>query len=651
MSKLNSKKAVTIAIAFLLAFAGGVATQTARAADCPYPVADPTANDHPKDTIRLISPVLTDDNSIHRYDFESQFTLDCDWFGVGMHFNQVYVPFGLKTNLTYHVTNPAGVPLVNTTVTLRVNKGYSNSNAAVRVNGIKARPAPANASDGARASATTDVNGNVTFVINSPDDCTTYGGVLPPAPARIDSDTPNDRNADPSTDCFSSIIPEVSGEKTDTSDWLELHYFNSAGLNYSLGSGRNAYQNLQAPVFDDSNSISKPSITQAYTPMGYNQIVSFKFNDAEGNYIRNQSVKIKINSPGSGGNAVVSAGIYGQDGYGDSVLTTSSNGGELVLTGMTDAFGSIAIFLKNSDSVGEAKPATLTSPVPTSNQKYASISAQVLTNITLGKSLELHYVAGLKLPGQALFAPSNVSAVANGLSVTVSWLNDPDNQGLVSNTVYDSNNFLVCSTSQGQSCTFTWDVFSLLKSHQYYVVPGSDSSSGPASALSNSLTPKTSQPVLYGPAKSWNQGDSVSLLALGFPGNSPAFLRDGVQTILLKTDGSGALSTNYQLRKSGITTLSLKAGTKTASLKLYSPSDKVTGALCKVGKTIKIGFVALLPGSTVSVQVSDNRPAIIGVADSSGNSTVKIDCIETGGFLWTTSTGEMQLSSGGFTVR
>jgi hypothetical protein len=224
---LKTSKFAAFASTVLLSIVGiGAISAPAYAADCPYPVEDQTANDKPKNNIRLISPVLTDDNSIRRYDFESQFTNDCDWFGVGMRFNQVYVPFGLKTNLTFQATTPTGVPLANTRVTLRANKGYSNSNAAVRVNGIKARPAPSNASDGANVVGTTDVNGIVNFVVQSPDDCEAYGGILPDAPANPGADTPNDKNADPSTDCFSQFLPSITGEKTDSADFLELHYFN-----------------------------------------------------------------------------------------------------------------------------------------------------------------------------------------------------------------------------------------------------------------------------------------------------------------------------------------------------------------------------------------------------------------------------------------
>ena len=509
VTKLIRKRIANIALAFVLVLIGGITSQSARAADCPYPVADQTANDHPDNVIRLVSPVLTDENSIRRYDFEQQFTIDCDWFGVGMRFNQVYVPFGLRTNLTYHVTDAAGVPKVNTQVTLRANKGYSNSNAAIRVNGIKARPAPSNASDGANVRGMTDMNGNVTFVVNSPDDCTVYGGVLPPAPAHENSDTPNDRNADPTTDCFSQLIPSISGEKTDATDWVELHYFDSSQLDYS-GAGGVAVSKLQVPNLNETNSISTSTTIQAYTALAGSQIVSLNFSDQNGFNLRNLPVRVRINTSGSSSNALISSGIVGNSGNGTATVLAQSDptlsaADQLVLSGLTDAFGNVTFNLVNTDTVGEPRPASLTSPMPTANRKFATIIGQIESKANLGKNLELHFVSGFRFPGQALHAPTDVRASVNGLAVTVSWINDSDNQGLTTNSVYDSDDNLVCTTGLGEFCAFNWDVFGSLKSQQYYVVPSSESSSGPASELSNSVVPIISKPVMYTPGKNWQK--------------------------------------------------------------------------------------------------------------------------------------------------
>ena len=415
---LTSKKLGALVATALLSIVGiGAISAPARAADCPYPVENQASNDNPKDSIRLISPVLTEDNSIKRYDFENQFTVDCDWFGVGMRFNQVYVPFGLRTSLTFHAANAAGAPLANTVVTLRANKGYSNSNAAVRVNGIKARPAPSNASDGANVTATTDVNGNVTFVINSPDDCTTYGGVLPAAPTSLDADTPNDRNADPATDCYSQLLPSITGEKTDSADFVELHYFNSSALTYNATEVSLA---LLAPTLDGTNSISGEGVVQAYAPLASKQIIAFQATNENGSYARNQAVTVRINLANSGANAKITAGIVGNSALGSATTLTTADAtktteDQLVLTGLTDAFGVVTFNLTNTDTVGEAQPATRTTPVPVSGGKFAKMIAELTGVTTMGSAVEFHYYK------PAL--PITVSAAASGRKISVTIKN------------------------------------------------------------------------------------------------------------------------------------------------------------------------------------------------------------------------------------
>lgn len=410
---LSLKKLSAITATLMLSLVGfGAISTPAHAADCPYPVEDQTANDHPKDVIRLISPVLTDDNSIHRYDFESQFTIDCDWFGVGMHFNQVYVPFGLKTNLTFHASTTTGAPLAFTKVTLRANKGYSNSNAPVRVNGIKARPAPPNASDGANVVGTTDINGNVTFVIQSPDDCTAYGGTLPAAPANAGADTPNDRNADPSTDCYSQFLPQITSEKTDTADFVELHYFDPTGLDYSVDS---ANVDVVAPTLDDTNSIAGDGLVQTYSLVASKQNMVFQALKADGSYARNHAVSILINTGNSGANAQVSAGILGNNGL--ATLTpadsTKTADNQLVLTGTTDAFGNVAFQVANQDTTGELPPATKTTPVPTENATFANFLVNLDGVDAITKKVEVHYYKPAPVP------VTSITATATGRIIKI----------------------------------------------------------------------------------------------------------------------------------------------------------------------------------------------------------------------------------------
>ncbi|MFN5558937.1 MAG: hypothetical protein ACK472_05620 [Rhodoluna sp.] len=412
--KLNTKKfgafAATLALTLLSV---GVISTPAKAADCPYPVTDQTSNDNPKANIRLVSPVLTDSNSIRRYDFEGQFTLDCDWFGVGMRFNQVYVPFGLSTTLTFQATSPAGAPLANQKVTLRANKGYSSSNANIRVNGVKARPAPSNAADGASVFGNTDSNGMISFHITSPDDCEAYGGVLPAAPTRLDADTPNDRNQSPMTDCYSQLLPSINGEKLDSADFVELHYFDSSALTYGT---EEAEIKLLAPLLDDSNSIAGDGVVQAYVPVTTKQVVAFQALKPDGSWARNVDVRVRVNLADSGATAKVSAGIVGNSANGSATVLTAADQlktaeDQLVLSGKTDAFGIVTFYLNNLDTLAPAPPATKTTPVPTEGAKFARVFAEVLNKTSIGSALELHYYKPVP--------PTSITITASGRKITV----------------------------------------------------------------------------------------------------------------------------------------------------------------------------------------------------------------------------------------
>ena len=412
-----SKKLTSLSVAALLSFAGlTAASAPAHAADCPYPVTDQTTNDHPKDSIRLISPVLDDSNSVRRYDFEGQFTLDCDWFGVGMRFNQVYVPFGQNVTLTFHAqTEPAGVALVNTPVKLRANKGYSSSNANIRVNGLKARPAPSTAADGADVTGYTDINGNVSFMIASPDDCTAYGGMLPKAPKSLDADTPHDVTTDPMQDCYSQLLPEITGEKTDSADFVELHYFDPTGLDDSTDS---ANISLLAPTLSESNAIMGDGVVQAYAPIASKQVIAFQATKDDGSWARNAAVTVRINLGASGSNAMIAAGIVGNTARGASTTLTYSDPSktaddQLVLTGTTDAFGTVTFTLNNLDTSGEPVPASKTSPVPVSGAKFSKIAVELTGKDNVGNALEIHYYK--PVPPTTLA----IAAVARKITVTI----------------------------------------------------------------------------------------------------------------------------------------------------------------------------------------------------------------------------------------
>jgi hypothetical protein len=429
---VKTNKLIAFASTALLSIVGvGAISTPANAAACPYPVENQASNDKPKYNIRLISPSLTDDNSIRRYDFESQFTIDCDWFGVGMRFNQVYVPFGLRTNLVFQATTPTGAPYANATVTLRANKGYSNSNAAVKVNGIKARPAPSNASDGANIIGKTDANGVVNFVVQSPTDCEEYGGVLPDAPSSQSANTPNDTNADPTTDCFSQFLPNITGEKTDSADFVEFHYYNPGVLDFTA---TDASISLLAPTLravegpaGKANALDNNGTLQAYAPIGSKQVIAFQALKTNGSYAVGQPVTIRVNLANSGAKAKMSAGIFLATGFVSPLPANSAKVTEdqLVLSGSTDAFGVVVFSLNNSDTVAGAPPKTSTSALP-AGSKFTRISAEITGKVSTGNPVEFHYYKPIP--------PTSIAATAAGRKITVTLSYAKSTRSTISST-------------------------------------------------------------------------------------------------------------------------------------------------------------------------------------------------------------------------
>ena len=414
---LNTKKFLAIALTGLLSMSAvGSISSPANAATCTEGISDnPTGNDNPVANLRLVSPTLTDENSVRRYDFEGKFVDDCHWFGKGLRFNQVHVPFGLRTNLTFQATNKYGAPLANTKVTLRANKSYSNSNANVRVNGIQIRNAKPGV-DGGPVVGTTDVNGLVNFVVSSPTDCEIYGGMLPDAPATLSTDTQNDLNEDPTTDCFSQFLPSINGEQRDSSDFVELHYYNPAGLDFAAS---DASISLLAPTLravqtqaGKANALDDGGILQAYAPINSKQVIAFQALKADGSYAMNQPVTVRINLANSGAAAKVSAGIFGVSGYATALPANPSKTAEdqLTLSGTTDAFGVVAFTLNNSDTAASAPPASSTSAIP-AGSKFTRIYAEITGKVNTGNPVEFHYYKPIP--------PTSITAVAVGRKVTV----------------------------------------------------------------------------------------------------------------------------------------------------------------------------------------------------------------------------------------
>ena len=194
------------------------------AATTPMPTPTPTATPTPtpKPTVaaglnvRLVTPVLTDTNSIHRADLEKLFSVDNTWYAVGVGFRQIYLPTGSKFTVAYKVTDSMGAPVAGKTVLLHVNKAYSKSNATITdgKNTTDSKKDDSQGNDQLQLSATTDSKGIATFNLQNTN---TKGEAVPATPL---TPTPTDPTKGA---LFSQIYPEVNGA-TDIADFLEIHF-------------------------------------------------------------------------------------------------------------------------------------------------------------------------------------------------------------------------------------------------------------------------------------------------------------------------------------------------------------------------------------------------------------------------------------------
>lgn len=179
-----------------------------------YDPKTPVVQPATKPTIRLVSPVLNDANSIQRADLEKTFSVDNPWYAKGIGFRQAYVQTGSAINLVYKVTDDNGKPLPNTVVNLHVNKAYSASKAGLTDGTTATDPMKdsTQGNDQALLTGTTDGLGYVLFALKNTDK------KGEPIPATLTTPTPT------ANGLFSQIYPEISGQATDIADMVEFHF-------------------------------------------------------------------------------------------------------------------------------------------------------------------------------------------------------------------------------------------------------------------------------------------------------------------------------------------------------------------------------------------------------------------------------------------
>lgn len=394
--------------------AGFAAAVTVLALSSAVSVPAMAAGDPPQDAvIKLISPILTAENTSEAAANQKMADgwVANGWFGTGLVYQKAFVPVGSTVVLTYNVTDKNGKILVGQDVKLRVNKGYSNSSAIVQVDekvttGIH-KPESA---DQAQVTHKTDAYGNVTFVMKNLD----KPGFGEPEPESM-TDKPN-ISVDGLNDLHAQVLPEIAGEKPDHSVITEFHYYDPKTTAAAQPVTKPTIR-LVSPILNDANSIQRADLEktfsvdnpwyakgigfrQAYVQTGSAINLVYKVTDDDGKPLPNTTVKLHVNKAYSASKAGITDGTNATDPAKDS----TQGDDQLLLTGTTDGFGYVLFALKNTDKKGEPIPATLTTPVPTTNGLFSQIYPEISGQATdIADMVEFHFI------GDAVVAASPAS--------------------------------------------------------------------------------------------------------------------------------------------------------------------------------------------------------------------------------------------------
>jgi len=383
------------------------------------------AGDPPQDAvIKLISPILTAENTSEA---DANQKMADQWvtngqYGSGLVFQRAFVPVGSTITLVYHVTDKDGKILVGQDVKLRINKGSSNSSAIVQVDEkITTGVHKPKSADQAQVTHKTDAFGNVTFVMKNLD----KPGTGEPEPESMTAKPKI--SADGLNDLHAQVLPEIAGEKQDHSTITEFHYYNPKTK--AVQPVTKPTIRVVSPILNDANSINRPDVEknlsvdhswyakgigyrEAYVQAGSAINLVYKVTDDNGKPLPNTAVKLRVNKAYSKSNAAMAAGKKATDPKKDN----SQGNDQLVLTGTTDGFGYVLFALMNTNKKGEPVPASLTTPIPTTNGVYSQIFPEIA-----GEAIDIADMVEFHFTGDAAAAPAStaVSVKATASKETV----------------------------------------------------------------------------------------------------------------------------------------------------------------------------------------------------------------------------------------
>ena len=401
--KFNLKRALATIGAVVLSF-GALSAVSAPA--------NAAATTYKGAVITLVSPVLTDSNTSEaaKNQAMAQTWIDAGWFGSGLKYQRSFAPVGSTINFVYHVADASGNSLEGQPVTLRINKQYSVSQAAVTVDGQNAKPATSSA-DGLRVTHLTDAFGNVSFTVLNKD----AAGTTEQQPAAW-TDAPI-ISEDGLDDIHVQVLPQIVGEKDDHSVITEVHFYEPA--NNDPQPVTNPTIRLTAPQLTDTNSIHRADledlfsvqnnwyatgirVRQAYLPVGSTNLLSYNVTDDNGVPLRNAPFTLHVNKAHSASNAKLTDGTTPTDPTKDN--SANGNFDQALWTGTTDAFGNVFFNMHNTDTVGEAVPASKTTAVPVTGGVFSQLWPEVTAGADHADMTEFHFFGIWKAPTRSVGA-------------------------------------------------------------------------------------------------------------------------------------------------------------------------------------------------------------------------------------------------------
>lgn len=416
--------------------------------------------------ITLISPILNATNTSEAAVNQKMADgwVSNGWFGEGLIYQRAFVPVGSTVNMTYHVTDKDGKPLVGQDVKLRINKGYSTSTSILQVDNAVTKGVDKPPLDQANVVHKTDSYGNVTFAVQNLD----KAPLGEPEPDSMTS-KPN-TTEDGLNDLHSQMLPEIAGEKPDHSVITEFHYY--IPKSSAVVPATHPTIRLVSPVLTDANSIHREDLEKlfsvdntwyakgitfrhAYVPTGGSMNLVYKVTGDNGAPLLNTKVKLHVNKAYSKSNAKLTDGKTATDPAKDS----SQGNDQALLEGTTDGFGYVVFSLKNTDTKGEAMAATVAKDVnndPTKGAVFSQLWPEVAGGADIADMTEFHFFgAATSAAGSKIAVTTSAKKTGSKYVLTVAIANASGKTAMVAVTGLKAKTEKVTVANQAFAYTVT----------------------------------------------------------------------------------------------------------------------------------------------------------------------------------------------------